>query len=32
MAQGICVLKGLSNKCSVANVIFDGYSGKKAVL
>lgn len=30
MSQGICVLTGLSNKCSVANVIFHGYSAKKS--
>lgn len=30
MAQGICVLTGLSNKCSVANVVFDGCSGKQS--
>lgn len=30
MAQGICILTGLSNKCSVANVIFDGCSGKQS--
>lgn len=30
MVQGTCVLTGLSNKCSVANVIFDGCSGKQS--